>query len=279
MKQLFIMTISLFIMTSCQKNPEITPVTSDKNCSVKSISAGIADFSPNSSYYKVTFTGDKITQLTNSLTSQDKKTFIYNLSGFLLKSEVFYNYDNLGDTLVRSRIEYFYDTDSNIIKANSYYQEYSAGQSLGLKFSGIDSFFYTNGKVSQRKTYVPYGPNSYQGKVLINWNNDDIVSFIIYGQNGLINNTLNFTYDTLKENKIDINIKKINYNYADASNSMEAMRNSKHVLIKAVEQSRGNSINTYNYLTTFDNNNFIKSIQVNAYGNTYYINRFDYNCN
>jgi hypothetical protein len=205
--------------------------------------------------------------------------YTFNSLNQLIKREDFHNDDNLGANLVRSRFEHIYDANNNIVRSNVYYQFYN-GVPMGLMFQGYNNYTYSNGRLSEIKSYSPFnGVDIFMGRTTFTWLNEDLMSIITYQQNGLADQIINFTYDLSKENKFDSVLK---YFYiqeiGEYGLTMEGIRRSKHVLTASTQQWVGYTTYNRTYETTFNSKGFIKSIKENAFGRSYYIFRFTYSC-
>jgi hypothetical protein len=273
MRQLFFITISILFLLSCNKDPDtqILPV----ECRLKTINF---ENSPDR-FFNIEFNADNKIELILSTDTQTKQVYEFNNLHQFVKREDFTNMDNLGSTLVRRRWEHYYDESNNLIKTFHFNQSYTGGVALGLDFTGIDSFKYSNGHITEMESYTPFnGTNIYQGKTIFAWENDDLMSLIQYGQNGQISHSVFFTYDLTKENKYDTVFKNVIEEIFEGGHQLEGIRRSKHILTNAVEQWSGSNPITRTYTTTFDLKGLIESIQESAEGYTNYVYRFGYTC-
>jgi hypothetical protein len=273
MKQILFATV-VFFLISCDKNTAdpIVPV-----CKLKTINTDTA----LSGVKKVSYNGEYISEIASIQYPAVKQIFTTDASGQLIKEEEFLTADSYGpDTMVRSRIEYFYDQAKNVIRTLNYHRLYTAGTTIStLPLNWIDSFKYTSGKISEIKTYEPFnGVNIYQGKSVLTWVNDDLSQITDYDQNNILYYNAVFTYDLTKENKLDSVFTNLGFAYGFNGGRRGNLKMSKHILTKTVSYWTGSTPVTSTFLTTFNSNGFVNSIQETDYGQTYYIYRFEYKC-
>ena len=264
-----------FSLFSCEKNSESETLLTSA-CELRTINFDTS----LQKFYNININGNHITQLTLATDTQTKQVYEFNNLNQFIKREDFNNEDNLGANLVRTRCEHFYDQTNNLIKIFQYNQNYSGGVALGLSLANIDSFFYSSNNTAEIRHYTPFnGTNIYQGVSKFSWVNDDLITLKQYRQNGQLYHSIDFTYDLTKENKFDSICKNFYIQELfEYGHQMEGIRRSKHILTSAKEEWVGNSPITRNYITTFNSNGFVESIQEKAYGLNYYIFRFGYLC-
>lgn len=289
MKKLIFVILIINIL-SCKKNTE-TPINLEQNCKVKKLSNDTSRIATGNNYFNVTYVNQNITEIVSSVNPKVKEVFTYDNLGFLTKNEEFYSINNVGgeDTIVRSRKVYSYNSMGNISTISFYGRNYAGTNppTSTLYYAGLDSLFYNNGLISERKRYQPsYIGNGiliFREKENYVWTNEDITSSKLFdysGINGSLSGTLtiNYTYDITKENKIDQNLKKIQYHIADAGYAEYGLRNSKHILTKTNEQSSFSVPQINTYTTILYDNGFVKSIKVNQTNTSYFICDFEYDC-
>lgn len=276
MYRVITLTILMSVLFSCGKDP-VTSTPPADGCKLKTVNFDTSQ----SGAFNVKYDGDLIVQLTRESDSQHKIVFGFDSLNRFAKRETFGPFN--GSQILTGRSEYYYDQSGHFVKRLEYGQTYSGNTALGLSLQGIDSFTYSGSNISEMKNYSPFnGTNIYQGKTVFTWTNDDLSSLQEYDQRGQVYHSVNFTYDVSKENKFDSLFKGFYIQEPfEYGHSLEGVRRSKHILTQSVEQWNSSPPplpRTSTYITTFNKNGYVKSIQETIGATTFYVFRFQYTC-
>jgi|GEM_PF-2859582 len=270
MRIILLLLIVLTISSCVKPNEEVT-------CELNTINF---NHNPDEFFNIKKDDNNKVVELISATDPATRQVYTFNDLEQLVLREDFFNFDNLGENLVRSRFEYEYDGSGNIIKSTIYAQSYSGGVALGLELNSINFYEYNSGHVSKIKSYNEFnGTNMYQGETLFTWVNDDLTFLNKLGQTGQSDFSVKFTYDLNNESKIDSLSKNLYLeDLFERGEALEGIRRSKHVLTSAVRKFGGLPEQVVNYVTTFNNKRYITSILEKTSTDSYYVFRFDYLC-
>lgn len=284
MRPLFSITLLFAIVFfSCKKETNTpTPPQTETACKLTTINYDTVA----NDFYSIEYDGDTTVQFILAKDSINRYIYTFNSKSQLEKKEGYENMQLSGGKILRFQREYYYDPgNGQLISQLTYSRKFANGITpLDMELTQLDSFLYTDNHISALTSYSFYnGTKMYESKTIFTWLNDDMVSFIQYGQDGKKYHSVSFTYDTTKSNGYDISPKNLYFRdlfengYENAGIIM-----SKHILTQATELWDGATGATpviRNFTTSFNNKGFIEGIQETAYGSTYYLYRFGYTCN
>lgn len=268
--RIILLLLIVLTISSCEKtNEEVT-------CEINTISLN----NDPSEYFKLKKENGKIVELISATDPATRQVYTFNDFEQLVLREDFFNFDNLGENLVRTRYEYEYDMSGVLVKSRQYNQSYTGGVALGLYLASNNFFEYNSGHVSKIKSYSDFnGTTIYQGETVFEWVNDDLVFLNHLGQSGQSDISVKFTYDVNTESKIDSIAKKFYLEELfERGHELEGIRRSKHVLKSAVRKFAGQPEEAVTFITTFNNKGYITSILGKTSVESNYAFTFDYVC-